>query len=195
MLLTACLALLTGCLFVRSVYPFYTDSLLVEKPEFNGEWQAFEYFDLKKKNENSIKWVINGDKAVVTEKGKDAEATFEMLVKHFEVGGILYADMLLNKFNDDALGLLSSLHMYPVHTLWKVKAENDKLKYLPLSDDWFMEALKAGTVDLPYESGVENSGLLIVTAKSDKLVAFLEEYGAIEEVFNTKEKIVLERVN
>ena len=156
------LFLMTGCNFIPSVHPLYTDQDLIFDPLLVGVWADKDgnlTWTFTKKAENAYTLLY------VDEKGKKGEFTVHLLeVGDRRVLDIYAADPDIQQ-ND-----FYKCHLLPVHTFMRMQQQGDGLQMASLKQDWIKKYLQEHPDAIKHEK--VDDGILL-TAQSKDMQAFL----------------------
>ena len=170
-----------GCV-VHSVRPFYTPELLVDVPEFIGQWTLVEgnaQEDLNKQFTFTKDTLIPPDSS-----GKSGVLTIHL----FRIDDMLFLDLIATD-PPQCNTFWWVAHVTPVHSVAKVVVAEKTLRIMPLSSSWLEGVLKSGSVILPaIWHDAQNAH--VFTASSAEWVAFLMKYGKDAEAFRLKDAFV-----
>lgn len=129
LVLIAALAFMPGCL-VLSLNPAYDDESIVWEPGLVGTWQNVE--------DNASVEIERGE-------WRSYRIRYVYPIEKGELTGYLttigkerYLDVMPVRGQDPGSFLI------PVHGIFRVRLEGDRLELAPLSYDWFVERLHAG---------------------------------------------------
>lgn len=182
----AALVLLSSCVPVLSMHPFFTEKDLTFDPHLLGTW-----FDPADKDSQGT---ITFER--VAEDGHDAYSitladpskkpvekdTFEAHL--FNLDGHLFLDVVQTKVyaGDDDLLVLE----VPAHMLGRVSFDGDVLNLTFLNDDWVRKNLENGKFSVRHESGDDGTPLL--TASTSELQRFALDHVSDNEAFSVDVK-------
>jgi len=180
---------LSGCL-VRSVNPFYTDAarwriykneMLEQKITQYTHWMPIDEngndkYEAPWKIETP--WSINGKYISVPK-----EEWHQIFVTYFIVKKTLFLDAQLIHCTTDGTSLLP----LETHSLYKVSLTGDIFELIPLKRDWFIKNARKKKLALSNTTYIYGSvDEILLTAKSDQLVKFLEKYGANPDIYDDR---------
>lgn len=178
-------SLISGCL-VQSLNPYYTEDLLIERPELNGKW-----IPVDDKNEAAY-WVFDNNE--ITVHGKTDDKLDYLDVHYFKLDNIIFIDLTVTNFKNYHATDTSLIHLFPVHTVYKLKINRDSLTIIPLNKDWFEEAVKNKEIEIPFITSSESEPILY-TNYSSSWVDFLKKYGDNHQAFDEKFGFILMKIN
>ncbi len=201
-------ALLTGCLVVPSLHPFYTDKDTVFEPALVGSWQEYQMGGNATPPAIPQVWAFsksedadrapNGYNLIVGTKGYTA--TYQAyLVK---VGDSLFLDLFpgelqtpeVNVKSDDEsqqspedeagsnVQMLSLVHYVPSHSIWRVRLNGDELELALLGEDWVTQQVQEKTLGLRCETAQD---VTVLTASTEELREFLLKHADDDKAFPT----------
>ena len=156
------LLLMTGCNFIPSVHPLYTDQDLIFDPLLVGVWADKDgnlTGTFTKKAEDAYTLLY------VDEKGKNGEFTVHLL----EVGDRRFLDIYAAD-TDIQQNEFYKCHLLPVHTFMRMQQQGDGLQMASLKQDWIKKYLQEHSDAIKHEK--VDDGILL-TAQSKDMQVFL----------------------
>jgi len=160
----AALVVLTSCLPVYSVHPFYSDKDVVFEPKLLGTW--FDPSD--KDNQGNIVFEqsdTNAYKITLTDPTKKPSVAARLDARLLKLNGRLFIDAIQSRFEvegEDQLVL-----EIPGHMIGRVTLGDDGLTMRFLDDEWTQKALHAGTISIRHED--LDDGTPVLTAGTPDL--------------------------
>ena len=222
-----CLLILFSCIFtgcididntVQSLNPFYTDEVVVEFPQLEGEWLSFIVLDGDVSPMNIKPWVFENNTIKIFDENRRVSVA---RIKFFQIEDSYFVDIVMANFNldlfDDSnddmissdVNLLtnttftfwSMFHWRPVHLVYKVQIDEDytSLVLTPLSFDWLAKILEEDPDLIPLieqsdtDSPFADSSL--ANATSEAWMSLLEKYRDEEKAFPSEQmfKVLLKK--
>jgi hypothetical protein len=189
LLFSLSLLIFSGCV-VQSLNPFYTEDAAVKLPELNGSWYLVKTGKDDASADYKSPWVLkdNGEFRTFDDKGNSGV----LEVKFFKVDGVVFIDLYPGDIEESKVNFWWAMHVVPVHSLCKVKADKDQMSLIPLDYNWLQDQLKAGKVKLPFLKA-DNEDIFIFSASSSKWMALLKELKDNEEAFPPERAYVFKR--
>jgi len=178
---------LSGC-YIQSLGPFYTEDLLVELPEINGEWIPVQEVDGKIVETGIKPWVLDENEIrTFNQKG----VSNKIVVKYFKVNENIFADITVDYEEDVVAGGGINewwlMHLTPIHAVARVdvEAETGVILFRTISYEWMDNFIKTDQTDIPFVK-TQDGNWKIYTASPQEWVEFLKKYGDSEDVFSPK---------
>jgi hypothetical protein len=174
----AALVVLTSCLPVYSLHPFYSDKDVVFEPKLLGTWfdptenGSPGVFVFERLNNNAYKITL-GDPST------KPSVVLKLDARLVKLNGHLFIDVVQSGFEvegEDQLPLT-----IPGHMIGRVTLENDVLTMSFLEDDWTQKALQTGTVSIRHED--LDDGTPVLTAGTPELQKVILEIANDEHAF------------
>jgi hypothetical protein len=129
------------------------------------------------------------DSAVVVGLHTDARGPRWFDVRLGRVGGVLFADISPETFADSEPRLGRPMEI-PAHWFWKISVEGDRLRIVPLSEDWLQKRIDSSVVRIAHEKEGDN---VVLTAPTKELQRLVSQYAMDTGAFPAKGEIVLHR--
>jgi hypothetical protein len=108
------------------------------------------------------------------------------LVRLGLLDGTLYWDMSADDVA--STGVLAEEHLLKLHSVARLRVDEETMEVAFLDSDWMSEALADGRADLAhFLEGEGRDRAAVLTASTMELQAFLEEYGSFPELFGEPE--------
>jgi len=167
MLMLLCLSLLlSGCLPVASLHPFYTEETVVVEPNLVGTWTA-----------ENMTWEFEetDDKTygLTIAEGDDIGA-FKVHV--FRLEGELLMDLYPEELPDDLpLADFYKVHLFPVHHVMRLSFEDSQLHLRFIELDRLVKILEAYPNLLRHEV-VEDVDMIALTDSSQAIQTFFSTF-------------------
>jgi hypothetical protein len=188
-LLIVFLSLLSGCI-VQSIQPFYTKESVVDLPMILGRWRL-ETVGGKAAEKQEHPWVFT-EKEIDTYDGDKAS---RISATYFRVRDVVFADVTVAPLPDDREpNMWWTIHVMPVHSLWKVDLSENRLILTPLNYTWIREILARKGSTLSHAPSDDKDLRTLLTGSSEELMAFINKNGAKRATFSAAESYVFERV-
>lgn len=181
--------ILSGCYF-QSFHPFYTDDLIVEIPAINGNWRLVNK-GYKNVAENYPQaWVFTQDEIVTFE----SNVSSVLDANYFAVGNVTFVDLMpAEPGKDKGPNAWWTIHIVPVHTVWKVDLSGDSLSLALLDGEWVKKMLEEKKLSLSTVA-IDDEGLQnVLTSSSEELVLFLKQYGEDIDAFPVEKSLRFQR--
>lgn len=189
---TACVvlaALLSGCI-VQSIQPFYTEDLVVELPSIRGKWRLAT-IEGKAAEKQERPWEFTKDQIETY----DGEVSSRVSVTYFKVMDAVLADITVAPLrSDEGPNVWWTIHVMPVHSLWRVELSGNSLMLTPLNYAWIRSLLAKKKPVLAHAESDDKDLRTLLTGPSKELVAFLRENVADPKAFLSTESYVFERI-
>ncbi|MCE5248686.1 hypothetical protein LLG96_00550 [bacterium] len=172
------LAFFSGGCLVTSLNPLYTDKDIVYEESLVGSWRSDsdkETWMFEKEGKNAYTLFIF-----------DKETSGKFEVKLIRLGGWLFIDMF--PAEPENVNLYYYLHTIPTHSFIKVSIEDNTLKLAFMELEWFQERIKNGTdIGLQYVTRQDESDMVLLTAPTDQLQAFVMKHADNDSLFKFEE--------
>ena len=175
----------SGC--VRSLTPFYTPDQVVQKPEWNGEWQLLKE-DGSPKGQKP--WTFSqGQVLTFSEKGIPGV----LKVVYFKIGDTLFADSSAGDLEGAPVNEWWAFHVAPVHFVSKVVQKESQISFTALNIDWLKAAAAAGEWKV---SSIKMAGDMetIFQATPEQWTQILEKAAQDPKAFPVQQTITLKRM-
>lgn len=177
--------LFTQC--VPSIHPYYTDKEVVEDDRILGKYfvdsdREDKYWQFSKPKGQ------NKSKAYMLEMVQSDGRKFQFTTQLFKLNGHYYLDFLAeppadidiksneNEFPEN----FYSMHWWPVHTLARVKIQEDNLSINFFDLEWMEKLIKESKIRIKHE---KVSNIFLLTASTANLQKFIIKYGQEKEAF------------
>ena len=164
LILTSLIAILAAGCIPTSLYPIYTKSDVIFKPELVGEWGeegSGEIFEFVKTDEDSYELLIR----------QQGEGLYIFEAHLVNVYGKLFLDIypkeVEGRFDDYFME-----HLIPVHSFLRVKQIGPELQAAYMNVDWIADFVKKHPSALDYD---ELGNRFLITSKTQKIREFLKE--------------------
>ena len=177
LMLLAALCFLPGC--VVSFHPFYADTSVVPLPELAGRWDhddsSYERLEFAEGSEVTF---------FESQIGKSAPpAGVRYKAVYFKVGDAVFSDVW-------PLESSSALNI-PVHFMYRIRLQGDRLELTPMDYDWISQEIRTGRVTLPHISRMLDDGngggpeeQILFTATPAEWAQFLTQFKDEKELFS-----------
>ena len=175
----------TGCI-VQSLNPYFTENSVLEYPEVEGQWILVKEYGKDIISKNVKPWTIEGG-LIQAYNQKDVKSALE--ATFFKVKDTLFLD-IYPESPDETIGFYWTAHLVPVHCVYKVHLEKDRLTLTPLDYEWLKEECREGRVDLQSQWYNDEKDFLF-TASSSEWIVFLEKYRDNPKSFPSEKAYVL----
>jgi hypothetical protein len=155
----------------KAVGPLFAEGDRVSEPAILGTWASDgnDPFTLTLR-------AVEGDYALTTsEKGRTDRP---VAIRLGRIGGTLYWDATAAP-TEDHEGLREQ-HLWPVHSIARVRVEGERLVVAPLRSDWVKAALADGSLDTPH---VEIDEQPVLTGSPAELQQLLLTHGGDKDAF------------
>ena len=181
------LGIAAGCT-IYSINPFCTKGRMVELKTVSGYWKLNVSAGDDVSKNDITPWKIT-DNTLITYDKNSKRSDFN--IAFFKLKDQLFADITatLSQNND-----YWNITVLPMHVLVKVEIDGDTLTFIPLNMEWFskpdnekVKALKSVAYD-------GNDKTRIYTNTPEEWERFLESNMDIPELFNQKQKFVLQKI-
>lgn len=172
------LAVLSGGCLVTSLNPLYTDKDIVYEPSLVGTWRG---------DNDKETWMFAQD----GEKGYsltiiDDESSAKFEAKLLKLEGRLFLDIFPEE--PEKGNFIYMLHTVPVHSFLKLSLEGDTLQLAFMELEWFEDRIKSGAdIGIDYVTREEDSHMVLLTAKTDKLQAFVTKHADDDTLYKMDE--------
>ncbi len=122
---------------------------------------------------------------------EDDNAKAELIGTLFQLNGITYIDFVPDPDADHSSSEVTSWHHIPVHTLGRVKVNEDSILLYWYGDEWLNELFEQNRIRIKHET-VESLDYdrHVLTASTDELQKFIKKYAndpktaeEIEQIF------------
>lgn len=153
---------LSGCLTVQALNPFYTEQTRIPLPELEGEWFKYEADHPNRTPTIKSTFVFHRDGKGYRLRCYENKGQEDFVVVPFRVGTNTYIDFL-QKTND-------------VHALYRVAFQGRTLSWNELDGDWLTNSIASGESKLPPPDRDESSNL-VFRASSQQWTDFLAGTG------------------
>lgn len=152
-------AALTGC-YVVSVHPYFTETDVIFDDRLNGHWRS-----------DDMDWLLEPEgkdayRLTITE--GDRATSFDTHL--FQINGQWFLDTTPREFGEIPDSL--AIHLAPLHFLFRVKLDGDRMSATALSRDWLASQFETGQLRLRHRLRTNDSELLL-TGSSRELREFL----------------------
>lgn len=168
------LAFLSGGCLVTSLNPLYTDKDIVYDDSLVGSWRS---------EGDKETWMFNqeGENAyTLTIYDSETSGKFDVIL--LKLGGQLFLDMF--PADPEHGNLYYYLHTIPTHSFVKVSIEGETLKLAFMDLEWFQKRIKKGMdVGIEYVTRQDDSDMVLLTAPTDKLQAFVMKHADDDSLF------------
>jgi len=164
-----------GCI-VQSFYPFYTTEAVIESPVKNGKWKMINE---KGEPEMPKPWVFENDRITTYD---ETGATGPVKVVYFKIEETLFVDATADEPGKDTCTWWA-MQLAPVHTICRVKIQDNSLILIPINYSQIKSALKDKTIRLPHVEN-KNPDTLLFTASSKEWMSFLKKYRNDNQMFS-----------
>jgi hypothetical protein len=187
--------LLNGCVPIASFFPLYKEDDKAFETGLLGIWKQAEpnpnnpdekntrWNFVKSEHENfyDFKWGVVG-----------AKGGFLAKVRLVRIGPNLFADFEGDTDNKvmDSKDAMMPFPVISVHMMGRVWLGKDSLEIHFLKDDWVKDRIKVGSLSL---SHLGENGALILTASTDDLRKFMQEYAEDKDALSDNYKFVREK--
>ncbi len=175
--------LTTGCrprLFQASIHPFFEQT--AASVDISGRWiaEGDDPDELVFSATGENEWRLS----VRDHNGKTESSGG--LLRLGRVGGVLYWDLTAEDANGS--GDLAKEHLLKLHSVARLRLDEDTLEIAFLNPDWMSRALADGRIDLAhFFEGDGDDRSAILTAPTVDLEAFLQAHGEDPEAFSEPE--------
>ena len=166
--------LIAGCVPVRSVHPLFTEKDLVFEPALLGTWaleDATLEFRQSERNAYDLTYT--------------QEVSAKLEAHLLRLGEFLFLDISLGQRAPEALFPRPHpaylVHMFPVHTFWRIRIEGDELHLEDLDDGWVNRMIREGIVEIHHARLGEYD--IVLTAPTEELQEFLLTHAKSPEAF------------
>lgn len=161
-----------GCLAdQRTVQPLFTEEDCVTEPAIVGTWSSDDGGPLVLE----IRTLDDGYVLTTQEKGKP---TRPLAIRLGRIAGTLYWDATAGPGGDDED--LRDQHLLPLHSIARLRVQDDRLVVAPLRSDWIAQALAQGILDTPQ---LELGGDRVLMGSTAQLQQLLLEHGGDDGAF------------
>lgn len=162
-----------------SLYPLYTDDVLVTDDRLSGTWRwtvDSAYMDWEfEKGKDSVYHLV------VTDPDEGSMESYKLHLVKLE--NTYYLDI----FPNDSKSLMLT-ELLACHTFGKIEIQDDEIVYYPFDYDWVKELFDHRKIRLRHERPRSN---ILLTASPKELQKFLIKYGNDEKAY--LDPIVLNR--
>ena len=180
------LALLsTSC--VRSLGPFCPPEACVPAPDLQGGWLVT---DKNKSDATNQMWEVTADRIRTRDLNEGTQGMLKPCF--FKAGGKLYMDT-----EPEEPGFLKadgwwSMHIQPLHIVWRVEREGDQLRLIALSQKWMqkLDPARHAGIDCVAFPGEQSS---LYSAEPARWLEFLAEHASDTNAFPEDGAVVLRR--
>ncbi len=215
-------SIFAGCIdidnTVQSLNPFYTDEVVVEFPQLEGEWLSFIVLDGEVLPMNIKPWVFEDNTVKIFDENRKVSVA---RIKFFQIEDSYFTDIVMANFNLDlfddsnddmissdmnlltntAFTFWSMFHWRPVHVVYKVQIDNDdtSLVLTPLSFDWLEKVLEENPDLIPLieQSNTDSpfTSSSLANATSETWMSLLKKYRDEEKAFPSDQmfKVLLKK--
>jgi hypothetical protein len=182
MLLAFCALTHVGC--VRSLHPIYTDDTLTYDPAFLGTWvdQKDETrIEIAASSDNEQPGAIKSYRVVHTDKDAKSARLLGHLAK---VGDLLVADLTIAEENNLPDSDFAKAHLFPLHTFWVVRLEDQQLTIRAINHDWMQKFVAENPAAVAHYKSNDD---VILTAPPEALQKFLVAHAKDEGMLTDAE--------
>jgi hypothetical protein len=179
----------SGCV-VQSLNPFYVQDAAVKLPELSGSWYLVKSGSDDSSVDYKTPWALDDDGKFRTFDEKGNSGVLE--VRFFKVDDIVFMDLCAGDIEESKVNFWWAMHVVPVHTLCRVKADKDQMELVPLDYNWLQDQLKEGKVKLPFLKA-DSEDIFIFSASSSQWMALLKELKDNKEAFPSEKAYIFKR--
>ncbi len=181
------LGIAAGCT-IYSINPFCTRGKVVELKEVSGYWKLNVSIGEDVSRNDITPWKIT-DNTLITYDKNDKRS--DLNITFFKLKDQLFADVSGKSSQNNEYWNITVL---PMHVLLKVEFKGDSLTLIPLNLEWFNKADNEKVKVLKSLAYDGNDKTRIYTSSSGEWESFLENNLNIPEMFNEKQKVVLQKI-
>ncbi|MFA6104903.1 MAG: hypothetical protein WCV67_13845 [Victivallaceae bacterium] len=181
------LGIAAGCT-IYSINPFCTRGKVVELKEVSGYWKLNVSIGEDVSRNDITPWKIT-DNTLITYDKNDKRS--DLNITFFKLKDQLFADVGGKSSQNNEYWNITVL---PMHVLLKVELKGDSLTLIPLNLEWFNKADNEKVKVLKSLAYDGNDKTRIYTSSSGEWESFLESNLNIPEMFNEKQKVVLQKI-
>jgi hypothetical protein len=182
-------AVLSGCI-VQSIQPFYTEESVMELSSIEGKWRLVT-IEGKGAEKQERPWEFTKDEIETY----DGDISSRIKVMYFRVLDAVLADVTVAPLpNDQGPNVWWTIHVMPVHSLWRVDLSGDSLALTPLNYTWMRNLLAKKKTVLSHTRSDDKDFRTLLTGSSKELTAFLQKNVTNPSAFIRTESYVFERV-
>jgi hypothetical protein len=182
-------AVLSGCI-VQSIQPFYTGESVIELPSIRGRWRLVT-IEGKEAEKQERPWEFTKDEIETY----DGDISSKISVTYFKVMDAVLADVTVAPLrSDEGPNVWWTIHVMPVHSLWKVDLLGDSLALTPLSYTWMRNLLAKKEAALSHTRSDDKDFRTLLTGSSKELTVFLKKNATNPQAFLRTESYVFDRV-
>lgn len=189
LLLSASFLLCSGCI-VQSLNPFFVKEAAVALPELKGEWLLVSEGKEDVSQKYKTPWTLDGDGNFQTYDDKGIGSLLE--ARFFKVDDAVFVDLYPGDIEQNKINFWWALHVAPVHSVCRVRADKDQMVLVPLDYNWLQDQLKAGKVKLPFLKA-ENEDIFIFSASSSEWMKLLKGLKDNGEAFPAEKAYIFKR--
>lgn len=162
-------SILSGC--IPTLNPIYTEKDLVFESELLGTWtksKPKEIWTFDQKSETEY---------LLTYSKKRKHITFKAHL--LKIGESLYLDLYPESPQSD--DYFNHMHLYPVHTFYKIEMTNDQLTIKALDYSWLEKGIDANQINISHIKSLD--GRILLTATTEELQKFILKYTDSKEAY------------
>lgn len=186
---TVAALLLSGCI-VQSIQPFYTEESVIELPSIVGKWRLVTV-EGKGTEKGEQPWDFTRNEIETY----DGNISSRISVTYFKVSGVVFADITVAPLRgDEGPNVWWTVHVMPVHSLWRVDLSGDSLALTPINHSWVRNLLEKKKTTLSHARSDDKDFRTLLTGSSKELTTFLSENAANPQAFLRTESYVFERI-
>jgi hypothetical protein len=169
-----------GC--IPSLHPLYTEDDLIFEPALLGAWNNEDETEVWTfEQRGGLEYLMTVDD------GDDGPVEYDAHL--MELGSHRFLDVFIH--DRDVLDRYGP-HLLPTHTFYRIEIEADTVRMVGLDEDWLKDEIEAGEVTIAHEfvrvpsrAGPGTEDLLVLTASTEELQAFVTRYADDPEAFRS----------
>jgi len=181
------LGIAAGCT-IYSINPFCTKSKILDLKEVSGYWKLNVSIGEDVSKHDITPWKIT-DNTLITYDKNDKRS--DLSIAFFKLKDQLFADVSGKSSQNNEYWNITVL---PMHVLVKVELNGDTMTLIPLNLEWFNKADNEKVKALKSVAYDGNDKTRIYTNSPEEWESFLETNLNIPEMFNEKQKVVLQKI-